>query len=119
MARSSSTSDHPAAFGSTRVLQIALVVAAIASLFVVLGLFGTGFRVFCLAVIVVATFVTEPARRQRGGGWWYLLLGAMLGSIVGAILAAAVAETVGGLLALVSGLLVISAAAVGFPSEEE
>jgi hypothetical protein len=112
------TSEASAGTGSVRVLQIALVVAAIAAFIVVLGLFGTGVRVFCLGVIVVATVIAEPARRSRGGGWWYVLAGGALGSVLGAIIAQG-NDTLGGAIALICGLLVISAAAVGFPNQSE
>jgi hypothetical protein len=94
------------------------VAAAIAALFVVLNLFSTGFRVFCLIVIAVAAVAGAPVRAQGGGGWWWLLAGGAALSILGAIVAQPVA-TLGGWMALIGGLLVMTAAAIGFPREEE
>jgi uncharacterized membrane protein YhaH (DUF805 family) len=92
------------------------VAAAFAALFVVLGLFSSGFRVFCLVVIAAATVAAGPARATGEGGWWWLLAGGAALSILGAIVAQPSA-TLGGLMALIGGLLVIGAAAIGFPRE--
>jgi hypothetical protein len=98
-------------------LRAVLALAAAAALVVVLGLFSTGVRVACLAVIVAATLVAAPSRHDAGGGWWWLLAAGACGSIAGALLAQ-VADTPGGWVALLSGLDVMIAAAVGFPLEE-
>jgi hypothetical protein len=41
-------------------LRIALVVASIAALIVLLGIFGTGFRIACLVLIALATVIALP-----------------------------------------------------------
>ena len=103
---------------TTRALQIALVLAAIAALIVLVGLFGTVPSVIALGVMVVVTVVTAPAMRGRGGGWWILLAIGTVLSVGGALLAQ-VANTLGGLVAVIGGVLVVIAAAVGFPAESE
>ena len=103
---------------SNAALRVALVVAAIAAVIVIFNLFGTGFRVFCLIAIAAVTLIALPQRSRDGGGWWWLLAVGAAASILGAIVAQP-AETLGGWLALIGGLLVIVAAAVGFPREME
>jgi uncharacterized membrane protein HdeD (DUF308 family) len=103
---------------SDAVLRIALIVAAIAALIVVLGIFGTGVRVACLVLIALVTLMALALRPRDGGGWWWILAGGAVGSIAGAIIAQPSA-TLGGVIALLGGLLVIVAAAIGFPRETE
>jgi hypothetical protein len=103
---------------SSTALRVALVVAALAAVIVIFNLFGTGFRVFCLVVIGAATLIALPERSREGGGWWWVLAAGAAASILGAIIAQP-AETLGGWLALIGGLLVIVAAAIGFPREME
>jgi hypothetical protein len=103
---------------SETALRIALVVAAIAAFVVVIGVFGTGFRIACLVLIALATVVALPLRSRDGGGWWWILAAGAAASIAGAIIAGP-AATLGGVIALLGGLVVISAAAVGFPTEPD
>jgi hypothetical protein len=100
-----------------RGLQVALLAAALAALAILVSLFGDPVRVGCLAVIAVATIVTAPQRRLRGGGWWSLLAAGALASVAGFGLAE-LTETVGGLVAVVGGVLVVVAATIGFPLSE-
>jgi hypothetical protein len=100
-----------------RGLQVALLAAAAAALAILVSLFGDPVRIGCLAVIVLATIVTAPQRRVRGGGWWSLLAAGALASVAGFGLAE-LTETVGGLVAVVGGVLVVVAAAIGFPLSE-
>jgi hypothetical protein len=99
-------------------LRIALVVAAIGAFIVVLGIFGTGFRIACLVLIALAMLVSLPLRPRDGGGWWWILAGGAVASIVGAIIAQPSA-TLGGVIALLGGIAVIISAAIGFPTQEE
>lgn len=99
-------------------LRLALVAAALAALIVLFNLFSSGFRIVCLGVIVVATLLAAPARQISGGGWWWLLAAGAVASVLGAIIAQPDA-TLGGWLALIGGLVVMIAAAIGFPHEEE
>lgn len=103
---------------SETTLRIALVVAGVAAFVVVIGLFGTGFRIACLVLIALATLVALPLRPSDGGGWWWILAGGAVGSIAGAIIAQPSA-TLGGVIALLGGLVVMSAAAIGFPTQGE
>lgn len=98
-------------------LRVALVAAALAALIVLLDLFSTGFRVFCLGVIAAATLLASPDRTRQLGWWWILAAGAVA-SVLGAIIAQP-AATLGGWFALVGGLLVIIAATIGFQLDEE
>jgi hypothetical protein len=99
-----------------RALQILLIIAAIAALVVLVGVFGTVPSIVALVVMVVVTVVTAPAARGRGGGWWILLAIGTALSVGGALLAQ-VANTLGGLIAVIGGVLVVISAAVGFPAE--
>jgi hypothetical protein len=100
-----------------RALQVALLAAAAAALAILVSLFGDPVRIGCLTVIVLAAIVTAPRRHVRGGGWWSLLAAGALASVVGFGLAE-LTETVGGLVAVVGGVLVVVAAAIGFPLGE-
>ena len=101
-----------------RALQVALLAAALASLVVLVDLFGDAVRIGCLVVVALAVVLTAPARRVRGGGWWTLLAGGAVAAIAGAGIAQ-VAETVGGLIAAVGGVLVVIAATIGFPLSQD
>jgi hypothetical protein len=100
-----------------RGLQAALIAGALAALAILVSLFSDPVRIGCLVVIALATIVTAPQRRVRGGGWWTLLAAGAVASIAGAGLAE-LTETVGGLVAVVGGALVVVAAAIGFPLSE-
>jgi hypothetical protein len=100
-----------------RVQQVALPAAAIASLAILVGFLGDVAAAVCLGLVVLCTVITAPARKQKGGGWWNMLaLGALI-SLIGAGVALA-ADTVGGLIAALGGVLVVVAATVGFPTAE-
>jgi len=103
---------------SDAALRVTLVVAAISALIVVLGLFGAVVRVVCLVLLGAAALLTAPPRVNRGGSWWRILAAGAGASIAGAIIAQP-APTVGGWIALLGGLAVIVAAAVGFSIPEE
>ena len=96
-------------------LQVALVAAAIAAIFVLLNLLSAGFRIFCLIVIVVAALIASP--RGRGQTWWLILVAGAAASVLGAIVAQP-STTIGGWLALLGGLAVVIGAIIGFPREE-
>jgi hypothetical protein len=100
-----------------RLQQVALPAAAIASLAIMVGLLGDVAAGVCLGIVVLCTVITAPARRQEGGGWWNMLALGALVSVAGAGIALA-ADTVGGLIAAVGGVLVVVAATIGFPTDE-
>lgn len=112
-----STRSAPGAT-TTRALQVLLVIAAVAALIILIGFFPGFPSVIALIVMVVVTLVTAPATRSRGGGWW-ILLAIGTGLSVGGALLAQVANTLGGLLAVIGGVVVVIAAAVGFPAEDQ
>ena len=102
---------------SQSALRTALVLASLAAVVILAGLFSDAVRYGCLAVIVIATVVTAGERSRRGGGWWTVLgVGAAL-SAIGAALSE-LSETAGGLIAVAGGVLVVVAAAIGFPADE-
>lgn len=88
--------------------------AAIGAFVVVLGIFGTGFRIACLVLIALATLVSLPLRPRDGGGWWWILAGGAVGAII-----AQPSATLGGVIALLGGIAVIIGAAIGFPTQGE
>lgn len=102
---------------SQRALRATLLIAGIAALIVLAGLFDETVRYACLAVIVLATLGCAGERRQPGGGWWALLGAGAALSVAGAALAE-VSETAGGLVAVIGGALVVIGATVGFPAGE-
>jgi hypothetical protein len=71
-----------------------------------------------LNLVVLAVAVLTSSERERpGGGWWALLaLGAVL-ALAGEGLSH-LAETPGSIVALIGGLAVAAAAAIGFPVGE-
>jgi hypothetical protein len=105
---------------SHRPLQFALLLAGAGALVILLHLFGTAVAVIGLGAIVVGTVLSAPyapAPSEPGRGWWALLAAGALISVVAAPLAL-VAETAGGLLGVLGGVMVAIAVALGFPFAE-
>ena len=100
---------------SARLLQASLLVAGVGAVVILLGVFGTAVDVAALGAIVLGTILTAPAGRSTGGDWWPLLAVGMILSVLGALLALAT-DSVGGLVALLGGILVVTGAAFGFPT---
>jgi hypothetical protein len=100
---------------SVRLVQAALLLAAVAAAVILLGFLGTAGDIVALAAIVLAMVLTAPAGRAPGGGWWSLLAAGTALSVLGALLALAT-ETAGGLVALIGGVAVLIAVAFGFPT---
>jgi hypothetical protein len=97
-----------------RVTQVALLIAAAAAILIMVDVLGTAAAVIALGAIVLGTLLAAPAGRGEGGGWWTLLaIGAAL-SVAGGLLSI-LSDTVGGLVALLGGIAVVSGAAMGFP----
>jgi hypothetical protein len=102
------------ASGSVRALQLTLLAVAAAAIVIMAGLFATGIRFGCLAVVVGGTWLTAGERRGRGGGWWILLVAGAVLSVAGLALSIP-ADTAGGIVAIAGAALVVIAAAIGFP----
>ena len=99
-----------------RVTQFALILAGLAAVVIMVGLFDTAASLAALGAIVLATLLAAPAGRGPGGGWWTLMAAGTLLSGIGAIVAI-FSEGAGGLIALLGGVAVVSGAAIGFPLE--
>lgn len=102
---------------SQSALRTALVLASLAAVVVLAGLFSDAVRYGCLGVIVLVTFVTAGERSRQGGGWWTILGAGAAISAIGAGVAE-LSETAGGLLAVVGGVLVVVGSVIGFPADE-
>ena len=100
---------------SPRLTRVALLIAGAGAVVILLGVLGTAAGIAGLAAIVIGTVLTAPAGRRPGNGWWSLLAVGMVLSLLGALLALA-ADSVGGLVALVGGIVVVTGVAFGFPS---
>ena len=102
---------------SQSVLRTALVLASLAAVVILAGLFSDAVRYGCLGVIVLATLVTAGERGRQGGGWWAIMgAGAALSAIGAGV--SEVSETVGGLVAVAGGVLVVVGSVIGFPVDE-
>ena len=96
-------------------LRLALVAAAASAVAILTGVFSDPVRYACLGVMALVTLATVAERRRTGGGWWTILGAGVLLSIAGAALAE-LNDTVGGLVAVIGGALVVIAATIGFPA---
>ena len=97
-------------------LRLALVVATLAAVAVITGVFSDTVRYVCLGIVALAAVLTIGERRRAGGGWWTVFaVGAGL-SIVGAAVAE-LNDTTGGLIAVIGGGLVVIGATIGFPAD--
>ena len=102
---------------SQSALRTALVLASLAAVVILAGLFSDVVRYACLGVIVLATLVTAGERSRPGGGWWTILgIGTALSAIGAGV--SEVSETAGGLLAVAGGVLVVVGSVIGFPADE-
>jgi len=100
---------------STGLIRAALLLAGAGALVILLSPFGTVVDVIALAAIVAALVLTAPARRAAAGGWWSLLAAGAALSVLGALLAL-VTEPVGGVVAVLGGIAVLVAVALGYPT---
>jgi len=100
---------------SARLLRAALLLAGAGAVVVLLGVLGTAAGIAGLGAIILGSVLAAPAGRGEGGGWWSLLAAGTLLSVLGALLAL-VTDSVGGLIALLGGIVVITGAAFGFPT---
>jgi hypothetical protein len=99
-------------------VRAALVVAIVAAIVVVLGLFPSAVRIAGLAVMVAAAIITSPGRLGPGGGWWWMMSAGVALSVAGALIAQA-ASGLGGVIALLGGMTVVVFGAIGYPAREE
>lgn len=97
--------------------QAVLIAGALASVAILINVFGDPVEIGCLVVIALVALLTAPVRSQPGGGWWALVAIGAAASIIGAAIAQ-LSETVGGLIAVVGGVLVVVGATIGFPLRE-
>jgi hypothetical protein len=100
-----------------RALQLSLLLAAVGALFILLRPFGEGASFVGLVAIVAGTVFSAPyapSPSAPGRGWWTMLATGGGTTIVAAALTL-IAETAGGLLAVVGCVLVVIAVALGFP----
>ena len=100
---------------TTRTIRVALALAGIGAIVVMLSPFGTVGDVIGLAAIILGTVLAAPAAREPRGGWWGLLASGAVLSALGAIVSLA-NDSAGGGLALVGGVAVLVAAALGWPA---
>lgn len=98
-------------------LRAALITAAIATVIVSLDLFSAGVRWALLGLIVAIALLTSSERRRPGSGWWDIYVAGAGIAILGALLAGA-DETVGGIVAIIGGVIILTACAIGFPPGE-
>ncbi len=86
---------------------------------ILLGFFGTGATVAGLIAIVIGTVLAAPHAPQSaepGRSWWAMLaVGAAL-SLLAALVSLG-AETVGGLLTVLGGILVALGVGLGWPGQ--
>jgi hypothetical protein len=102
---------------SQSALRATLVVASVAAVLILAGLFSDGVRYVCLGLIILATVVTAGERSREGGGWWTVLgAGAALSALGAGV--ALLEDSVGGLIAVIGGVLVVIASVIGFPVDE-
>lgn len=102
---------------SQSALRTALVLASLAAVVILAGLFSEVVRFVCVAVILLAAAVTAGERSRQGGGWWSVLgAGAALSAIGAGI--AQLQDSIGGLIAVIGCVLVVIASVIGFPADE-
>ena len=97
-----------------RVTQVGLLVASVGAFLVILNLFGLG-----IVGLFLAAGGAALAAPGGVGKRWYV--GVALGAIVAILsrLVAEGAETLGGWLAVAGGMMILTAAALGFPVKGE
>lgn len=98
-----------------RVTQFALLIAPAGAIVIMAGVLGAAAGIGGLVAIALGTILAAPAGRGPEGGWWSLLATGALLSLAGALVSIA-SDGLGGLLALIGGVCVLAACAVGFPT---
>jgi hypothetical protein len=102
---------------SQSALRTTLVLASLAAVVILAGLFSDAVRYGCLGVIILATLITAGERGRKGGGWWTILGAGAVLSAVGAGVSE-VSDSAGGLIAVAGGVLVVVGSVIGFPADE-
>ena len=100
-----------------RSLQLSLLVAATGALVILLRLFGEVASFAGLIAIIAGTVLAAPYAPPPGApgrGWWAMLAGGAIITTLAAGLSL-IAETAGGLVALLGCVLVVVGVALGFP----
>jgi hypothetical protein len=103
-----------------RALQLSLLLAAAGALVILLRLFGDVASFAGLAAIIAGTVLSAPYAPPPdapGRGWWMMLASGAAITLIAAGLTL-VADTAGGLLAVLGCVLVATAVALGFPLRE-
>jgi hypothetical protein len=101
-----------------RALQLSLLLAAVGALVILLRLFGEIASFVGLVAIIAGTVLSAPYAPPPdapGRGWWTMLASGAVITILAAGLTL-VAETAGGLLAVLGCVLVAIGVALGFPA---
>ena len=102
---------------SQSALRTALVLASLAAVVILAGLFSDVVRFVCVGIILAAAAVTAGERSRPGGGWWALLGAGAALSAVGAGVAQ-IQDSIGGLIAVIGCVLVVVGSVIGFPADE-
>jgi hypothetical protein len=103
-----------------RALQLSLLLAAAGALVILLRLFGDVASFAGLAAIIAGTVLSAPYAPPPdapGRGWWTMLASGAAITLIAEGLTL-VADTAGGLLAVLGCVLVATAVALGFPLRE-
>lgn len=101
-----------------RALRLSLLLAAAGALVVLLRLFGEIVSLAGVVAILAGTVLSAPYAPppgEPGRGWWTMLASGAAITLVGALVAL-LANTPGGLLAVLGCVLVAIGVALGFPA---
>jgi hypothetical protein len=99
--------------------RASLILAAAGAALVLLGVGGTAAALAGLAAIVAGTVLAAPyAERPAAFDGWWMMLAAGAAAVLAGVPLELVAETPGGLLTALGGILVAVAVALGLPGRD-